>query len=100
MSRSRRPTIILANWVFSVDLQGTREVQNQPGVPAYSCSCDACEAWRENYASNLPEALLIALKRIGINLSQPTECYGQKTTENTFDLRVLFHFVGKNTIRT
>ena len=42
----RRPTINFAEWLFSVDLEGTREIQGQTGTPAYECDCDACKAWR------------------------------------------------------
>lgn len=91
----RRPTIKFADWVFSVELEATREIQGQAGTPAYNCKCDACEAWRFNYSSNLLEELIVSFERIGIDLSQPTECYGSRCGNHSFDLRVLFHFVGK-----
>jgi hypothetical protein len=91
----RRPTINFSEWVFSVDLEGTREIQGQTGTPAYECNCDACRAWRYNYSDNLSEELAHSFERIGIDLSQPTECYGSQNESNSFDLRVLFHFIGK-----
>lgn len=91
----RRPTINFAEWLFSVDLEGTREIQGQTGTPAYECDCDACKAWRSNYIGNVSEGLAHSFERIGIDLSKPTECYASQNENNSFNLRVLFHFIGK-----
>ncbi len=94
-NKVRRPTINFAQWVFSIDLEGTREIQGQPDAPAYRCKCEYCEAWRANFKVNITNELINEFNRIGIDLTQPTECYGSKVDSNTYDLRATFYFVGK-----
>ena len=86
----RRPTINFFQWKFSVDLQETKNIQNQVGLPAFGCECEDCFIWRKNYKHNLPEDLLISFGRVGIDLDHPADCYRSNDT-----LRVIFHFVGE-----
>ena len=86
----RRPTINFSEWKLSVDLKETKEVQNQHGLPAFGCDCIDCSSWRRNYKSNLPDGLLNSFNRMGIDLDNPSDCYGGND-----NLRVIFHLVGK-----
>jgi hypothetical protein len=86
----RRPTINFFQWKFSVDIEETRNIQNQTGLPASGCECESCSSWRKNYSNNLPEDLFNSFKRIGIDLNHPSDCYGGND-----NLRVIFHFVGE-----
>jgi len=85
----RRPTINLSQWKLSVDIEETRAIQNQAGLPAYQCKCKDCESWRSYYEKNIPEDFINSLRRIGVDLDNPSDCYGPKNS-----LRVIFHFVG------
>jgi|GEM_PF-1397548 len=90
----RRPEINFSKWKFSVDLLETKKIQNQEGMPAYGCVCKNCEAWRKYYKDTLTENLLMHLRRIGVDLDHPTECYGQQDHSGRYSRRVIFHIVG------
>jgi hypothetical protein len=86
----RRPTINFSQWKFSVDLEETRYIQNQEGLPASGCNCEGCSSWGKYYKYSLPKDLLNSFKRIGVDLDHPSDCYGASD-----NLRVIFHVVGE-----
>ena len=82
----RRPTIPFFQWRLAVDLERTREIQNQPGMPAYGCTCDFCSRWKQGQARILTAPVLDALHRIGVSPMTPDELY---------EGRAVYHVVGR-----
>ena len=95
MTKPRRPTIPFAQWKLAVDLEASRKLQNQAGMPAYGCACDVCEDWKKLYQKIIPVQISEQLSRIGIDPKHPTDIYAFMESENGRAIRVLFHFVGK-----
>ncbi|MCO7223020.1 hypothetical protein [Pleionea sp. CnH1-48] len=90
-----RPTIPFLSWMLAVDLEETRNIQNQEGSPAYGCDCDLCVEWKLLYKKIIPEKLLEAFCRVGIELQSPTDLYGSGLGSDMRTVRVTFHFIGK-----
>jgi hypothetical protein len=90
-----RPTIPIAQWRVAVDLVATREIQNQPGSPAYGCVCKWCENWRRAWSSTLSEELQGQLSRLRVDIDHPTDLYSFEESSQGANCRVIFHLVGK-----
>lgn len=93
--KRQRPTIPLANWKLAVDIEATRGIQNQKGVPAFECSCEWCSKWKHCYKKLLPIELQTQLERVGIQLEHPTDLYKYENSASGVGIRVTFHAVGR-----
>ncbi|CAM2809386.1 hypothetical protein SHLO109777_01935 [Shewanella loihica] len=93
--KKQRPTIPVGTWKLATNLEATRQIQGQAGVPAYKCDCEWCTKWRHCFSEVLPNDLLDQLSRIGIELEAPTDLYRYDSDENGFSIRVVYHAVGK-----
>jgi len=93
--KKQRPTIPLFEWTLAVDLEATRNIQNQEGTPAYNCDCQWCSKWLVIAAKILPEDIQKQLIRIGVDINHPTDLYEFKDSESFNSLRIVFHCVGK-----
>ncbi len=93
--KKQRPTIPLANWKLAVDLEATREIQNQKGVLAFECRCEWCFKWKHCFKDVLPIGLQEQLERVGIQLEHPTDLYKYERNESGVGIRVIFHAVGR-----
>lgn len=89
MSPRRRPTIPFLDWQLAIDLEATRSVQNQPGTPAYGCTCAGCERWAAQWRNILPSEFVDMLRRVGIDPCNPTDLYGEGL------YRISYHVVGR-----
>jgi len=89
------PTIPLLEWKISSNLKASRIIQNQEGLPAYNCKCEWCVFWKLNYFEILPEALMAQMKRLGVDLLNPTDLYKFGGTKQEPELRITYHTVGK-----
>lgn len=92
---NRRPTVPLADWRIAVHLDASAQVQDQPGTPAYSCHCGACEDWRRAWPQTLPDELAQQLHRLRIDLNRPTDLYAYERNPNGLACRAIFHCVGR-----
>ena len=93
--KKQRPTIPISEWKLAINLETTRDIQNQEGTPAHGCECEWCLAWKAVYKELLPEALQEQLLRVGIELENPTDLYQFEKNENSSAVRVVYHAVGK-----
>jgi hypothetical protein len=78
-----------------VDLAATREVQNQPGTPAFGCTCKWCENWSRVWPSALPGELQEQLHRLRVDAAHPTDLYAFEEQNEGAHCRVVYHVVGK-----
>lgn len=90
-----RPTIPVDKWKLAVNLESTRQIQNQKGTPAYGCECKSCANWRASLDEVIPTQLREEMTRVGINLKCPTDLYEFESNNGQSSIRVLFHAVGK-----
>lgn len=93
--KRQRPTIRIWEWKLAINLEATRKVQNQEGVPAYNCDCEWCSNWRRHLEELLPKELKEQLLRVGIELEHPTDVYQFDRHEKSSSIRVTYHAVGK-----
>jgi len=93
--KKQRPTIPIFEWRVAINLEATRDIQNQVGTPAYGCECEDCQKWKSCFKDVLPENIQHELKRIGVEIENPTDLYQfQEDTEGS-NIRVVYHAVGK-----
>lgn len=90
-----RPTVPIGEWRIAVDLPATKFIQNQPGTPAFGCTCTWCENWARTWPSVLPEALVEKLQRLRIDPSHPTDLYAFQEVPGGAHCRAVFYVVGK-----
>ena len=90
-----RPTVPLAAWRIAVDLEATRNVQNQPGLPAVGCPCECCANWSRVWPSVFPDGLRQQLERLQIDLAHPSDLYERWPEGGGSRCRVIYHVVGK-----
>lgn len=90
-----RPTIPVNEWKLAIHLEATRDIQNQVGNPAYGCECQSCVDWKNSYQEFLPAEIMSQLKRIGIELENPTDLYQFEESKDGCNLRVVYHVIGK-----
>lgn len=92
--KKHRPTIPLFEWKLAIDLESTREIQNQKGKLPDACDCEWCHKWKHCFVDILPEGLQEQLARIGVVLDKPTDLYKFKDNESGVSIRVVYHAVG------
>jgi hypothetical protein len=90
-----RPTIPLARWRIAVDLEATRRVQNQPGLPAVGCQCQWCASWSSIWSSVFPGELHKQLERLRVDIAHPADLYAFEEVSGGAYCRVIYHVVGK-----
>jgi hypothetical protein len=91
----RRPTIPFFQWRIAVHLEQTKQIQNQPGMPAYQCQCELCSSWKHLHSKIFPPQTIKELQRLGVQLDAPNELYGDQPGKEKRDVRVVYHIVGK-----
>ena len=90
-----RPTIPLALWRIAVDLAATQSVQNQPGLPAFGCSCQWCNHWKGVWSSVFPVDVREQLERLCIDVAHPSDVYVSDEIPAGVYCRVIYHLVGR-----
>jgi len=90
-----RPTVAIGEWRVAVDLDEAGSIQNQPGTPAFGCSCAWCENWPQLWPRVFPADLVEQLRRLRIDLSHPSDLYGYSESPRGAECRVIYHTVGK-----
>jgi len=90
-----RPTIPLGPWRIALNLSATRSIQNQPGQPAYGCTCKWCENWSRVWETAFPAKLHEQLERICIDIAHPSELYAFEEVPGGAHCRVVYHVAGK-----
>ncbi|MBV1776804.1 hypothetical protein KSF73_13895 [Burkholderiaceae bacterium DAT-1] len=91
----RRPTIPFFKWRIAVHLGRTKQIQNQPSMPAYKCQCELCSKWKCSYQEIIPSETLMELQRLGVQLEAPNELYGGQQNQGKYHVRAIYHIVGK-----
>ncbi len=90
-----RPTIPLSHWRIAMDLEATKQAQNQDGMPAVGCTCSWCLKWSSVWSSAFPSSVREQLIRLQIDVAHPSDFYAYKEVSGGAHCRVIYHVVGK-----
>jgi hypothetical protein len=90
-----RPTIPIGPWRVALNLRATRSIQNQPGQPAYGCTCRWCDNWSHIWATAFPAELHQQLERLCIDIAHPSDLYAFEEAAGGAHCRVIYHVAGK-----
>jgi hypothetical protein len=89
-----RPTIPLADYRLSIDLDGTRDLGRADAGEAVGCRCAWCENWRGALSASVPDSLVTQLRRVGVDPHAPSDLYAYASEDEGHLVRVQFYVVG------